>query len=124
MSVQSMGDVQTFLRPFLKNIDRRSYNDGNQELFPVFHNPHRKCRPFPSAVARTLEYLVGVPSKAASSGREEKQILINIQKALEYLEGGNQVSPKSSPLLQKMKALPLLSLFVGDVINASYHLCS
>ncbi len=52
----------------------------------------------------TLEYLVSVLSKAASSARNEKQVRINIQKAREYLEGGNQVSPKSSPLLQGMKA--------------------
>ncbi len=32
-----------------------------------------------------------MPSYAASSGRKEKQVRINIQKALEYLEGGNEV---------------------------------
>ncbi len=78
-----------FAQPFLETVDRGSGNDGSRELIPVFHNPHRKCRPSPSAVARTLEYLVGVPCKAASSRREEKQVRINIQKAREYLEGGN-----------------------------------
>ncbi len=29
-----------FLQPFRENIDRRSCNDGNRELIPVFHNPH------------------------------------------------------------------------------------
>ncbi len=67
VSVQSMGEMgkdfyPNFLQPFLENIHRRSCNDGSRELIPVFHNPHRKCRPFPSAVARTLEYLEGVPS--------------------------------------------------------------
>ncbi len=67
MSVQSMGEMgkdfcPNFLQPFLENIDRRSCNDGSRELIPVFHNPHRKWRPSPSAVARTLEYLEGVPS--------------------------------------------------------------
>ncbi len=67
MSVQSMGEMgkdfcPNFLQPFLENIDRRSCNDGSRELIPKFHNPHRKCRPSPSAVARTLEYLEGVPS--------------------------------------------------------------
>ncbi len=48
--------------------------------------------------------------------REEgKTSSINIQKALEYLEGDNQVSSKSSSL-QGMKAQPL---FVGEVTNAS-----
>ncbi len=51
-----------FLQPFLENIDRRSCDDGGRELIPIFHNPHRKCRPSPSAVARTLVYLEGVPS--------------------------------------------------------------
>ncbi len=63
MSVQSMWEMGNDFRPnFLENIDRRSCNDGSWELIPVFHNPHRKCRPSPSAVARTLEYLEGVPS--------------------------------------------------------------
>ncbi len=65
--VQSMGEMgkdfcPNFLQLFLENIDRRSFNDGGRELIPIFHNPHRKCRPSPSAAARTLEYLEGVPS--------------------------------------------------------------
>ncbi len=67
VSVQSMGErmkdfCPNFLQPFLENIDRRSCNDGSREVIPVFHNPHRKCRPSPSVVARTLEYLGGVLS--------------------------------------------------------------
>ncbi len=63
-SVQSMGEMgkdfyPNFLQPFLKKIDRMSYNDGNRELIPIFHSPHRKCRPSLSAAARTLEYLEG-----------------------------------------------------------------
>ncbi len=66
VSVQSMGEVKkdfcpNFPQPLHENIDRRSCNDGSRELIPVFHNPHRKYRPSPSAVARSLEYLVGVP---------------------------------------------------------------
>ncbi len=112
-----------FLQPFLENIDKSSCNDGSRELIPVFHNPHRKCLPSPSAVARTLEYLKGVPSYAASSGRKEKQVRINIQKALEYFEGGNEVIPKSS-LLHGMKAQTLQSLFGGEVTHASHQPCS
>ncbi len=57
MSVQAMGEMgkdfcPKILQPFLENIDRRSCNDGSRELIPVFHNPHRKCRPSPSVVAR------------------------------------------------------------------------
>ncbi len=67
VSVQSIGEMgkdfcPNFLQPFLENNDRRSCNDGSRELIPVIHNPHRKCRPSPSAAARTLEYLEGVPS--------------------------------------------------------------
>ncbi len=51
------------------------------------------------AVACILEYPVGVPSKAAASSREKKQVRINIQKAREYIKGGNQVSPKSLPFV-------------------------
>ncbi len=81
-----------FLQPFLESIDRRSCNDGSRKPIPVFHNPHRKGRPSPAAVARTLEYLVGVPSWAASSGRAKNQVRINTQKTREYLEGSNQAS--------------------------------
>ncbi len=64
LNVQLMGEMgkdvyPNFLQAFLANIDRRSRNDGSRELIPVFHNPHRKCRPPPSAVAHTLEYLEG-----------------------------------------------------------------
>ncbi len=51
--------------------------------------------------------------------REEKQVWNNIQNVREYLEGGNKVSQKSLPL-QGMKAQPLPSLFVGEVMHASY----
>ncbi len=67
VSAQSMGEMgkdfcSNFLEPFFENMDRRSYNDRIRKLIPVFHHPHRKCRPSPTAVARTLEYLVWVPS--------------------------------------------------------------
>ncbi len=74
-------------------------------------------------VFRTLKYLIGTPFLTAWSGREKKQVRISIQKAHEYLKGGNQVSQKLSPL-QEMKAQPLQSLFVGEVTNASYQTCS
>ncbi len=45
-----------FFQPLLESIDRRS-----RELIPAFHNPHRKFRTSASEVARTLEYLEGVP---------------------------------------------------------------
>ncbi len=92
-------------------------------LIPISHNPRRKCRSSPSAVARTLKYLVEVLSWAASSRREEKQVRINFQKAREYLEGGNEVIPKLSPL-QGMKAQPLQSLFAGEVMHTSNQPCS
>ncbi len=69
----------------------------------------------------------GEPCKNAVLGRierrKEKQVRINIQKALEYVEGGNSVSPKSSPL-QGIKAQPLQPLFVREVTHACYQPCS
>ncbi len=67
VSFQSMGEMgkdfcPNFRQPFLENIERKICNDGGRELIPVFHNPHRKCRPSPSEVSSTLEYLLGVPS--------------------------------------------------------------
>ncbi len=67
INVQSMGEMgkdfcPNYRQAFVENIVRRSCNDGSRELIPVFHNPHRKCRPSPSEAARTLEYLEGVPS--------------------------------------------------------------
>ncbi len=67
VSVQSVREIgkdfcPILPQPLLENIDRRSCNDGSQELIPVFYNPHRKCRPSPSAVAPTLEHLERVPS--------------------------------------------------------------
>ncbi len=45
---------------------------------------------------------LGVPCRGALLGRvqreEGKQVRINIQKAAEYLERSNQISPKSSSL--------------------------
>ncbi len=58
-----------------------------------------------------------MPSEAASSKRGKKQVRINIQKAREYLEGSNQVNPKSSPL-QGMKAQPLIPVLLSVAANA------
>ncbi len=115
-SVQSMGEMgkdfcPNFLQPFLKNIDRRSCSDGNWQLIPIFHKP------------ATLESLDRVPYKVTSSVRKEKQVRINAQKALEYLEGGHKVISMSSPL-KGMKAQSLQSLFVEEVTHASYQPCS
>ncbi len=73
MSGQSIVDMgkdfcTNFPQPFLENIDRKSRNDGSRKLIPVFHSPHRKGRSSPSAVARTLESLVGGRSEPAASG--------------------------------------------------------
>ncbi len=90
-----------FLQPFIKNIDRRSCNDGSRELIPGFHKPHRKGKTSPSAVALTSECLIGVPTR-------------------EYRECNNHVSSTPS-LLQGMEVQPLQSLFVGKMTNVSYQ---
>ncbi len=119
MSVQSMGEMRKdfcpiLLKHFLENIDRRSRNDGSRQLIPVLHNPYRKGRPSPSAVRLILEFLIRVSFMAASSGRK---------KLREDLECGSQVGPMPSPL-QWMKVPALQSLFVGEVTNTRYQLCS
>ncbi len=67
VSVQSMGGIgkdfcPNFLRTFLDNVDVGNCSDESRELISVFRYPHRKCRPSTSAMARTLEYLEGLPS--------------------------------------------------------------
>ncbi len=110
MSAQSLEDMvkdfcPNFIQPFLENIDRRSCNDGNRELIPVFHKPHRKGLPPPSAVALTLKNLVGLPSKTASGG----------------WFGSISNSPVNSLNTgQHIVVVPTVSLFVGNVMNASY----
>ncbi len=109
VGVQSMGEMgkdfcPNVLQPFLENIDRRSCNDGSRELIPAFHNPHRKCRPSPSAVARTLLGRVEWEEGKTSSDQYPK--------CQKYLEDGNQVSPKSSQLQ---------SLFVEKVTHVGYQ---
>ncbi len=70
-------------------------------------------------------YHLGEPCSSAPLGsvEGEKQVLINIQKALEYHEGGYHVSRTISPL-QRMKAPSLQSLFVGEVRHACSQPCS
>ncbi len=73
-----------------------------------------------------MENLEVVPSEAALSGGRKSRFgtsCVTSKKALEYLEGGTEVIPKSSPL-QGMKAQSLLSVFVGEVAHARYKLCS
>ncbi len=116
MSVQLVGEIgkyfyPNFLQPFLANIDRRTYDDRSRELIPVFQN--RKGRDPSSAVARTLERLLGVPPKCRSSeGGRENVYESTSKNTSEYLECSNQVSPKSSPL-QGTRTQPLHSGFVG-----------
>ncbi len=56
-----------------------------------------------SMLARTLKYLMWVPSLASSSERMVKHVRINLHKARKNLKRGYQAIPKSSRL-QKMNA--------------------
>ncbi len=58
-------------------------------LLQYFTALNEKLTPPTPVEARTLEHLVGVPSKAASSGREEIKVRIHIQNTRKYLECGN-----------------------------------
>ncbi len=68
-----------FIWLFLENIDRRSCHDGSPELNQYFTNLNENTDSLPPLVARTLKYLMWVPSLAESSEREEKQVRLNIQ---------------------------------------------
>ncbi len=94
MNVQSMREMYkdfcpNVLQTFLENIDRRTCSNGSLDLIPVFQNTHRNGRPSPSAMAGILEYLVGVPSKATSSGNEKKQSEI-VAAAVSLRRGGDE----------------------------------
>ncbi len=97
-------------------LHRRSRNDASRELIPVLHNSHLKGRPSPPAVALILE----CPLRPRRVGGRKKQVRIHNKQTREYIECGNQVSPKSSSL-QGMKAQSLQSLFAGNLTNASYQ---
>ncbi len=89
-SVHSMGEKRkdfcpNVLQPFPENIDKRSCNDGSRELIPVFHNPHRKCRSYPSAPWGTFKQcdlrLRGAGGRKNKFGSTSKMPL-NILKAV------------------------------------------
>ncbi len=72
LSVQSTGEMgkdvcPNLLQPLLETFDRKSCNDGNRDLIPVFHNPHRKCGG---------PHLV-VPCRGALLGRVEREMLVH-----------------------------------------------
>ncbi len=72
--------VKTFSNLFLKTLTEGAVTTEARSFIPVFHNPRQKHRSSSlPMMALTLGYLVGVPSKAASNGREEKQARSHIQ---------------------------------------------
>ncbi len=116
-SVNWGDSVQTFSNLFLKTLAEGAATAEAGSLFQYFTTLTENADPLLRRLRATLNCPVGMSSLAASSGREGKPIRVNNQNARGYPEGGNQVSPKSSPL-QGMKAQPLQSLFVGDVTNS------
>ncbi len=81
------------------------------------------CISQPSLKIPTISFGGGSHIGVPSIGGGGHQVRIKIQKALEYLEFGNEVIPKSSTL-QGMKVQSLQSLFVGEVTHASNQHCS
>ncbi len=71
MSKMGKDFCPNFLQPLLEHLEEGAVTTEAGSLFQYFTTLTEKADPFLSAVVRTLEYLVGVPSKAASSGREE-----------------------------------------------------
>ncbi len=64
----------------LKTLTEGAVTTEAGSFIPVFHDPHRKGRPSPSAVARTLEYLVGVEEETKLGSISKKPL--NILKAV------------------------------------------
>ncbi len=62
--------AQTFSNLFFKTLAEGAVTTEAGSLFQYFHSPHRKCRPSPSAVARTLE---GCPLRPRQAGRRMKK---------------------------------------------------
>ncbi len=108
------------LQSLLENFDRRSCNDECRELIPVFHNRRRKGRPSPSVVARTFEYVDGVPSGAMTNGRKKNKFGSISKRPVIILNVVIRLTLIRSPL-QGMKAQPLKSLFAGEVRIATYQ---
>ncbi len=115
MSVQSMWEIgkdfcPNFLQPFLENIDRGSGNDG---AYSSISQPSPKMPTLSFSVGSHL----GVLCRGALLDRfEQEGGKASSDQYPKYLEGGNQVSSKSSS--------PQQSLFVGEVTHASYQPCS
>ncbi len=95
------------VKAFLENTNRMSRDDGRRKFVPRLHDHLRQGQPFPPQMALTLENLV-------VGGRK-----IKLGPTPEYPESDNQVHTKLSPL-QRTKTKPLRSLFVVNVVNASY----
>ncbi len=106
--------VQTFSNRFLKTLTEGAVTTKAGSLFQYFTTLTENANPLLRRWLAPCSTLKGCPL------RKEKQIRINIQKALEYLEGGNQVSPKLSPL-QGTKAQSLQSLFIGELGFRSFE---
>ncbi len=102
--------VQTSSNRFLKTLSERAIERRKPGAYYSISQPSPK-RP-------TLSFGGGSPLNPRRAGGRKK-VWINIQKTLEYLEGDNQVSPKSPPL-QGMKAQPLQSLFIGKVDTGQF----
>ncbi len=101
--------VLTFSSPFMRTLTEGAVTTEGGSLFQYFTTLAENVDPFLRRWLAPWSTFKGCPL------REEKQVRINAQKALEYLEGGNQVSPKSSPLQ---------SLLVAEVMHSSYQPCS
>ncbi len=105
-------------------IDRPGNNTWNgdwlgKNSFLTYSNI---SQPSPKKADPILEYLVQVPSKAATSGREKK-VQISIQETREYLNHGIQVSPKSSPLLGMKAQLYITQSPVRSLLSAFIYHC-
>ncbi len=115
--------VQTSSNRFLKTFTEGAVTTEAGSLFQYFTTLTENADPLLRRRLAPWGILKGCPHRPRRAARRKNKFGSIPKRPFEYLEGGNEVIPKSSPR-QGMKAQSLQSLFVGEVTHASYQPCS
>ncbi len=96
MSLQSMGEIGKDLSPnFLQPCLEGAVTTETGSLFQYFTTLTEKADPLLPRWLVPWSIWEGGPLRPRRVGGRKKLVHIHVQKTREYLEGGNQVSPKS-----------------------------
>ncbi len=115
------GRCPNFLQPFLKTLTEGAVTTEAGGLFQYSTTLTKNADPLLQRWLAPWSALQWCPFRPRRLGGRKNKFGSTSNRP--HLEGGNQVSPKSTPL-QLMKAQPLQSLLVGEATRASYHPCS